>query len=246
MSKTYVNLEFKWGASKFYEKSKTAKEGFDAIEYIDSKTKEPKTTYHRLVDTVEGTISSVAVQESPYGRNLKVNLQTDTKNEIISIAVKLDDKYGYSREAMAFISSLRGYKLGEEVSINPVVSRFTKNNGKEGMNVAFYINYKNINEGGKSASTGYIDNKEIPALEKEVKLGKETYNSDKRMQFYFDTLESITAKFTEYWDKIKADAAAKKAGDQTQPDKSTKEPVKEAPEGAMAPNEKFDDEDLPF
>jgi len=242
MSKTYVNLEFKWGPSKFYERSKVAKEGFDAIPYVDKKTNEAKTTYHRLIDSVEGTISSVAVQETSFGRYLKVNLQTG-KDEITSISVGLDDKYGYSREAMAFISSLRGYKLGEEVSINPVVSKYTKKTGKEGMNVAFYINYKNIQgDNGKSASTGYIDSKKITAVVEEEKLGKKTFNYDARMQFYYDTLETIKANFSEYWDKIKADAAAKKSNDNTGTTPDSNNTKQESPVNA----EPFDDDDLPF
>lgn len=234
----YKNVRFKWGNGKFVESSKEKKEGFEKVEYEDLITKENKVTYHKYHDFVEGVISSVGINETSFGTFLRVNVKTG-KDEITSIQVPYKDTYGYSRETKAFISSLRGYEIGKEVKINPVVNSFTRKNGKEGKDINFYINYKDeTTEDGKSISTGYIAFNEIPPLEVEEKRGEKTYNNDKQMDYYYNILETVINNFSKYWDEVKA---SKPSNENETP--SNKETANADPVGNSL---EFNEDDLPF
>jgi len=236
----YKNLRFKWGNGKFVESAKQPSEGFQKIEYTDPDSKTDKVTYHKFHDEVSGIISSVGMNETHFGTFLRVNVKTGT-DEITSIQVPYENQYGFSRETKALISSLRDYKLGEDVTIKPVVKTFTRRNGNEGKDVNFYINYKNImNDEGKPATTGYIKFDELPELEKEEKRGKTTYNSDKQMDFYYEVLQKVVADFEKYWEDKKANSASNTEGD------ASASAPEEEKAGALEPNAEFNEDDLPF
>lgn len=233
----YKNVRFKWGNGKFVESSKNLSEGFEKITYTDPETKEEKITYHKFYDSVVGIISSVGLNETQFGKFLKVNVKTGA-DEITSIQVPYEDKYGYSRETKALISSLRGYELGEEIVINPLVKSFKRKNGKDGMDVNFYINYKNKkNDEGKSLSTGYVAFTELPPLEVEEKRGQKTYNNDKQMDFYYNILQEVIVKFEKYWEEIKTNKDNTTGAESSTVEQSN---------SALEPNEEFNEDDLPF
>lgn len=234
----YKNVRFKWGNGKFVESAKQLKDGFEKVEYTDPRTKKNEVTYHKFYGEVEGTISSVGINETTFGTFLRVNVKTGD-NEITSIQVSLEDDYGYSRETKAFISSLRGYEPGEPVTIRPVVKDFTRKNGKAGKDINFYFNYVNKKDSeGKSETTGYIAFSELPPLDKEEKRGKTVYNNEKQMDFYYQILEGVIAKMAKYWEEVKSKNTS------TTPENST--PSEDRTSGVLEPNAEFDEDDLPF
>lgn len=256
----FINLGFKWSEGKFYEKSSEPKEGFKEVKYTDKETKKEAVTYHKTVDSITGKIHAVISDQTTWGAKVLKVLVNTGNDECTVIQVDLKDKYGYSRETKAFLSSLRDYIKGEEVVITPKITEYTNpTTSKVTKNLNIYMNYVNIlNDDGKGKMTGYINFNEVPALEKVEKRGETTYNNDAQQDFYYEVLMKVLEKLPKGTSSNTNDNSnggqenteapkqekPKKSDTPTVNNSSDNESVKQG--GSMQPNTKFEDDDLPF
>lgn len=232
----YINLKFSFGKGKFYESSKTPKEGFEEVIYGINKDQK---TYHKDYTSATGTLKAVNIRDVEFSgvKTKLLQVTLGSGEDLIQIACPIYGKYGVDEFAKAMVSALYNAEFGEEVVITP--KKTVSNVGdKTYNNINVYVNYLNRkDENGRGLSTGFIAHTEIPKAVKNVtKLGKTTYDNTAVDEFWEDRL-------TEILDKSNAQQGS------TQTSHSTAEtPKTEAPKQAPPTNTEYqyEEDDLPF
>lgn len=227
----YKNYAVSSAKGYMYEKSKEAKEGFEAV------TSDRGTSYQRKVANIEGVITGFRTKKFDSGSTI-IELVVKEGEDSHTLAVNLYTASGSNtREAQALISSMYGYKAGEAVTVSFSVKKTTADNGKEYENVNFWINYKNIQDDNmKNVSTGFIPYTDIPKPTTKVVAGETKYNFDDRVEFYYNKLQEISTRIGN------APAPVQQQSQVTSTAVNTTPPVSTIPAGAVEKSE----DDLPF
>jgi hypothetical protein len=224
---TYNNYSISAGKGRLYLKSKTPQEGYEKVTYG---TNGENVTYHKYVDTIQGTPSTFEVKEVPFeGKTLKFLELTlvdgDTSNKV-SVPLK-NIRGNYTDEVKSMLSALNELELGEEVTLAVKSTTTTGKNGKEYKNLNIYINYVNrLGENGKGLSTGFITYSDIPAPDKKVVAGDTVYDWTPQTEFFYAKLQEIQTKFSGATPAPKAEAP-KNAVPTATPTQAFAEPTEE-------------------
>lgn len=189
----YRNFSISKSKGKLYLKEKQPTEGYEEVTYGEGKK-----TYHQYHNSVEGMPKEFGVKEVSYdGRTLRfLELSLEDGDTINKISVNLKNKGGYTDEAKALFSALRGLEINQRVSVNPVRSTSEGKNGKTYENLNIYINYLDKqDENGKNPSTGYIHFKDIPKPIKKEVAGDIVWDFTPQTEFYYSVFQEIEKKF---------------------------------------------------
>lgn len=191
----YRNFSISRAKGKLYLKEKQPKEGFEEVTYGEGKK-----TYHQYHNSIQGIPTEFGVKEVEHeGRKLRFLELTLIDGDVINkISVNLKSANGYTDEAKALFSALRGLELGEKVSISPSKSTYTNKKGEERTNLNVYINYleraKDSND--RFPTTGYINFNDVPAPTSKVVAGDTTWDWTPQIEFYYSVFQEIEAKFS--------------------------------------------------
>lgn len=189
----YRNFSISKSKGKLYLKEKQPTEGYEEVTYGEGEK-----TYHQYHNSIEGTPKEFGVKEVSYkGRTLRfLELSLEDGDTINKISVNLKNKGGYTDEAKALFSALRGLELNERVSVSPVKTVSEGKNGKTYENLNIYINYLNRqDENGRNPSTGYIHYKDIPKPIKKEVAGDTVWDFTPQTEFYYEVFQEIERKF---------------------------------------------------
>ncbi len=182
--------------SKFYSTSKEPREGYEKITYGSDNS----VTYHKYVDTVEGILTKVSVEQKTIrGAELSflsIELKTaEGYSDYISCTLK---EYGrFTEQAKAMASALNGASFGELYRFS-VKTRKSNDSDRSFLNI--YVNDLNkLDESGKPVSTGFIPSSEIPKAEVSVdELGQKTTKYDNQNAFFTGIVAGLLKKAKEY------------------------------------------------
>lgn len=192
MSKFYFSMSRAKG--QFYQKSKEAKDGFEAVLY-DNGT---KTTYHKYVKELTGVVSNFDVKEVTFdGKTFKM-VETTLKNGsdefIISFPQKQANGKNFSEEFRTFISGLSNYELGEPVNVSFYMK---ETEDKKFKNLNVYFRYVNkMGQDGKNLMTGFIPFSEIPRAEESVVAGDTVKTFNNQMEFFYNKFQEISKRIS--------------------------------------------------
>lgn len=191
----YKNYSVSKKLGKLYLKSKTPQEGYEEVTYG---TNNEKKTYHKYISSIKGIPSFFEAKEIEWqGKTLKfLSISLVDGDVTHNISVNSKNKGGYTDEAKALLSSLKGLELGREVSVKPAKRTSQGKNGKTYDNLSIYINYLDeTDENGKNPSTGYIHFNDIPKPDKKELAGDVVWDWTKQTVFYYEVQKEIEAKF---------------------------------------------------
>lgn len=190
----YNNFSLSASKGKLYLKEKSPTEGYEEVTYGT----EGKKTYHKYFSNIKGLPTYLEQKSVEFdGRTLKfLELTLVDGDDANKVSVPLKTKFGYTDEVKALISALNGLELGEEVSLNPSVNKYTNKKGEEKKQLQLYINYTNrLGENGKSLSTGYITFDNIPKATSKIVAGDTTWDFTDQTEFYWKKLTEIEERF---------------------------------------------------
>lgn len=189
---------YKIGAVGLYQSSKTPQEGFEKTEYGTDK----KITYIKKIDKIEGVITEIDTKEIEFdGRKMKMLEVTmvsgDTQHKI-GVSLKNQKGSNYSDAAIALLSALNGYKIGQRASLSAYWKKSTGKNGKEYNNLSVAINHLDIlTSENKPEWTGFVPFTDIPkATSKEV-AGDTVWDFTPVMEFWYEKFTALKEKFSE-------------------------------------------------
>lgn len=230
----YRNFSISRGKGKLYLKSKEPKEGYEEVTYGEGKK-----TYHQYHSKIEGVPNFFGVKEVSYqGRTLRfLELALQDGDIVNKVSVNLKNKGGYTDEAKALMSALRGLELGEKVSVASTISKSEGKNGKTYENLNVFINYlEREGENGKPPATGYIHYNDIPKPIKKEVAGDTVWDFTPQTEFYYEVFQEIENRF--------------KNNSTDSPKESdpipSKEAVAEKKKAKVTVEEEDDSQDLPF
>jgi len=185
--------------SKFYSKSKDPREGYEQVTYGTDNS----ITYHKYVDTVEGILTKVVVEQKTLrGAELSflsVELKTaEGYSDYISCTLK---EYGrFTEQAKAMASALNGASFGELYRFS-VRTRKGNDSDKSFLNI-FVNDLNKFDESGRPVSTGFIPSSEIPKGETSVdELGQKTTTYDNQNKFFTGLISNLIKKSNDYLEK---------------------------------------------
>jgi hypothetical protein len=190
---TYRNFSISRGKGKLYLKEKQPTEGFEEVTYGEGKK-----TYHQYHNKIEGVPNFFGVKEVQHeGRTLKfLELSLEDGDTINKVSVNLKNKGGYTDEAKALISALKGLEMGERMSLAVHKSTSEGKNGKTYENLNIYLNYLDRkDDNGKNPSTGFINYTDIPAPTSREVAGETVWDWAIQTEFYYTILQEIEERF---------------------------------------------------
>lgn len=191
----YNNYSLSSSKGKLYLKSKTPTEGYEEVKYgTDGRS----VTYHKYFDSIKGLPTYLEQKEFQHeGRTLKfLELTLVDGDDVNKVSVPLKNKGGYTDEVKALISALNGLELGEEVTLNPSLNKYTNSKGVDKTQLQLYVNYTGRQgENGKNLSTGYIAFTDIPKPTSKIVAGDTTWDWTEQTEFYWGKLTEIEARF---------------------------------------------------
>lgn len=189
----YRNFSISRGKGKLYLKEKQPTEGYEEVTYGEGKK-----TYHQYHDKIEGIPNYFGTKEITYqGRTLRfLELALQDGDTVNKISTNLKNKGGYTDEAKALMSALKGLELGEKVSVSSNINKSEGKNGKTYENLNIYINYlERVGDNGKPPATGFIHYNDIPKPIKKEVAGDTVWDFTPQTEFYYEVFQEIENRF---------------------------------------------------
>lgn len=177
------------GASGLYQKSKVEMEGYvlDAIQG----------NFKKYVDGITGVVSSIKMRESVWdGKTLRffeISLLEDDTTHTLSVSQMNQKGTNYSTETRLLLGSLKGYEVGERVTL---MTYYKAREGSQYKDFKCFLNYtdKPKNADGRLQSTGYIMHTDAPAPIVTELLGIKQYNFTEQVEFYKNLFDTVADK----------------------------------------------------
>lgn len=172
----YLNIRHTDGY--MYSTSKEKKEG-----YTESISKSGKVSYQRNERAFEGTFVGIKLDDTDYGKQLRIKFKTAEDFIVVNVAMK-DSKGSLNKYFKAFVKVMANLDKNKKYSFG---TNTTKKNPKGYLYESFYIN--NLEE--NTPVMWAIKNEDVPqpVLEKDPLGGAEKWNYKPEDIYYFGVFE---------------------------------------------------------
>lgn len=204
--KDLKNVSVKPGT--FYLKSREPKEGYEEITYPDRRqqpnpdgTVPQLKTYHRLINSISGTLTKVALYNDSWGQHVKLFL--DDGEFVNALDLPLKNRFGsLDGFIMSVIKVMGNLELGSEYSLFVNNTKKTKN-GKLYQTIIF-------KDSDNKPVRWSMTEHEVPKLEiEEDPTGNKTYNGKKRDNYLLEEFMRHLTRFEGAWAVAEPEVANK-------------------------------------
>lgn len=203
MASKYLQVAYSEG--KFFEYSKTQKEGFN-----EHKNKEGiQKGFRKYYDSIEGTLESFRVEANQYltgnPEELRISFKEANGDYIIVTIMLLDIKKDYSTFAESFLVHLPNMEKGIVYTISPY--NFENENGKKIAGLSFKNGETKVPRliQGAVYKDGTVKEGDIPAVKWTTNKRTETAEADSEEKFFY--LKDVLTKGLEKFAYVKNESS---------------------------------------